>query len=195
MRQLLWVVVVSVLLTGCSAAEKDPEPAFAPTPEPWGSEYVTATFDPPFTARLVDGWTVVERDANHAQIFKACDTCPQKGVENGAITLDMSLAEDTPERAIAALTKAKGITADKPVDTQLGYMAGMQFNAARAGAVRFPGSGYTSEATGGPIIVFTTAAEGRTVTIFLDPHAAQGDALAEFNATALRIATNIRFEQ
>jgi hypothetical protein len=194
MKQLLWVVVGCVLLAGCSAAEEDPEPAFAPTPKPWGSEYVTATFDPPFTAMLVPGWTVVERDAGQAQIYKPCDTCPQKGVENGAITLDMSLAEDSPQQAIAELAKAKGITADNPVDTQLGYLAGMQFNAGRAGAVRFPG-GYRSEAKGGPITVFTTAAQGRTVTLFIDPHTAEGDALAEFTATALRIATNIRFEE
>ena len=193
MRQLLWVITGwCVLLAGCAAEEK--ETTFAPTPAPYGSEYVASTFDPPFTAMLLDGWTVAERDADHAQIFKACDTCKQGGVENGAITLDMSHADQTPERAIDALAKAKGIDADQAVDTQLGYLGGYQFTATRTGPVRFPGSGYTSEAKGGLITVFTTAVDGRTVTIFIDPREANGREAAEFDPTALRIATNLRFK-
>ena len=194
MRQLVRVVVACVLLAGC-AAEPEPEPTLAPTPQAWGSEFRAATFDPPFTAMLVDGWTVAEDNAGRAQIFEACDSCPDDGAENGSITLDMSLAEDSPQQAIATLAKAKGITADAPLPTQLGYLTGHQLIATRIGPVRFPGSGYTSEPEGGPITVFTTAVQGRTVTIFIDPRTVAGDDAAEFDPTALRIATNIRFEE
>jgi len=159
------------------------------------TSYHAKVFKPAFTVRLPAGWTVAERDAAGAQIWRKCRKCAHEGEENGEITLDMALGGMSPSDAIARLQKAHNIDAGPSRMAQLGTLSGFEFTATRTGKgdVLFEDGGYGSEAVGAPLDVYAFTAARRTVTIFIDPHTSHGGAALAFTKSALAIAKTIRF--
>jgi hypothetical protein len=141
---------------------------------------------------LPAGWTVAERGADVAQIYKECSTCAHGGEENGEITFDMTLADKSVDEAVADLIEADNIQADAAGPVKVGTLSGKRFTATRTGPVQFRPSGYGSDPVGLPIDVYVLTVAGKTATVFVDPHEATGEAGEGFMGVALQILESVR---
>ena len=213
LSRVVWCASTMLTVVGCGSAASDKQSisssataaasttsaatstssldASAPSP----GTYQTKIFQPGFSVDVPAGWIVLERDTAAAQIYVQCDTCEHSGEENGEITLDATLAALPLEDVIARLNGASHLAAEPASPIQLGSVAGFKFTATRTGEgeVAFADSGYHSEADGEPIDVLAIDVGGRTVTIYVDPHAATGAAAQEFAAAAAAILESIQF--
>ncbi len=209
LRAAVGLIVTMVLLVGCGreAARRrtapEPQspqsslPVTPAAPSPQGpSTFRTEQFKPAFSVRLPGGWTAVERADDAMQMYVGCSTCTHDGEENGEITLDMTLAQMSPSKAIARLQKADNIVSEPVRKVRVAGHSAFEFIATRTGKaeVQFPPLGLHSEAEGKPIQVFAFEVGGRTVSLFIDPHEAQGTAASDFMRAALAIVNKIRFE-
>jgi len=165
-----------------------------PSPSGTPAEYATSVFQPPFTVALPAGWIVAERHADIVQIFQGCSTCLYDGEENGAITIDMTSAGMTVDEAIATLQDAASLDPGDVVPVELGELSGLMFTGTRSGPsdVTFQPSGYHTSPFGDPIDVYALTFGGKTATVFVDPHEAEGDAGGAFRDAATQIIETIR---
>jgi hypothetical protein len=162
---------------------------------PSGTTYASWQFKPAFTVQVPAGWIVSERDERGTQIWRRCNTCPHLGEDNGEVTLDMALGRLTLSKAVAQLRKAENIHAGPVRHVRLGALAGLGFTANRTGGdVLFADSGYNSEPQGEPFDVYAVTAAGRTLTIFIDPHASHASAARAFTASAIELVKTLRFK-
>ena len=165
-----------------------------PTPSGTPAEYATSVFQPPFTLELPAGWIVAERHADIVQIFQSCSTCLYDGEENGAITIDMTSAGMTVDEAITILQEAASLDPGDVVPVELGELSGLMFTGTRTGPsdVTFQPSGYHTSPFGDPIDVYALTFGGKTATVFVDPHEAEGDAGGAFRDAATQIIETVR---
>src|SRR6187455_529160 len=76
MRTFLVVLAAAALGASCISAAALAE-----------GRYHSLLFRPAFSVALKSGWTVAERDAGAAQIYKICASCEHGGEERGELTL------------------------------------------------------------------------------------------------------------
>jgi hypothetical protein len=169
-------------------------PSVAPSPSGTPYEYVTSEFQPAFSVDLPAGWIVAERAAEIAQIYQSCSSCPHGGEENGEISIDMTLAGMTVDEAIAVLQGAANLEPGDVAPVEVGELSGLMFTGTRTGLsdVSFQPSGYHSGPFGDPIDVYAVTFGGKTATVFVDPHLAEGDEGEAFREVATRIMESIR---
>ena len=184
----------SAAATHSAVATESAGPSVAPSPSGTPYGYVTSEFQPSFAVDLPAGWIVAERAADIAQIYQTCSSCPHGGEENGEISIDMTLADMTVDDAIAVLQDAANLEPGEVAPVEVGELSGLMFTGTRAGTsdVSFQPSGYHTSPFGDPIDVYAVTFGGKTATVFVDPHLAEGAAVEAFREVASQILESIR---
>ncbi|MEP6661174.1 MAG: hypothetical protein ABJD24_14760 [Acidimicrobiales bacterium] len=207
LTRVVWIVSILLIVVGCGSTASEKQSASSLTTAAVSTSstdtsapasnntYQTKIFSPGFSVDLPAGWIVAERDASAAQIYLPCDACAHEGEENGEITLDATFGALPPKDAIVRLRGASNLDAEPASPTQLGSIDGLMFTGTRTGKreVAFAVIGYHTEADGEPIDVLAMGVGGRTVTIFVDPHTANGGDAKKFAVVAATIVKSIEF--
>jgi len=183
MRTFLVVLAAAALGASCISAAALAE-----------GRYHSLLFRPAFSVALKSGWTVAERDAGAAQIYKICASCEHGGEERGELTLDMALSASQPKSAIKLLRRTTGIAPGKVHTFSIGALRGLAFTARRQNLpIEFARSGYRTDPSGSPLEVMVVRAQGKTVTIFIDPHEATKAQTPAFMKNARVLLRTLRF--
>lgn len=137
----LLAIVLATLVAGCGLGGT-PEPTAPPaTPAPTGltaGDYTTASFRPPVTASLPDGWRIAADEADYAALGPA--TSDVVGIHLFRSPLPASQASDCPQEAVpdvgptaadlvAWIRGRPGLVTSEPQPVSIGGLSGLMLDA------------------------------------------------------------------